>query len=216
MTPSELYTQLELPQNLQRHMRRVAAVGEWIAQNFTESVNERVIVKTLLFHDLGNVLKFDFSAGLGLFDENERDQARWERVQKEQAAKYGSDVHVATLRMAEEAGASDRVQYLVDGMGSHHLKDAVENEDWEHRICCYSDFRVMPDGFTNLQDRFDDILTRYTTRQIRPTSAQKIIRDRDWAFRLEQQLSSRVQVPLAKLPTEQLEQRAQELAEYKL
>lgn len=216
MTAQEIYTAFGLPKNLQRHMRQVAALGQYLAQNCTEEILEYHVVWALLLHDLGNVLKFDFSAGLDLFDPDERDLETWQKYQAETAQKYGDDVHEATLKMAKEAGAAPRTLELIAGMGRSGLQAAVETVDWEQRICCYADFRVSPAGYTTLEDRFDDIILRYTTRRVSPVKIEKITRDRNSAFQLEQQLSSRLQGKLDTLPEEGLTLQAEMLKNYKI
>lgn len=216
MTAQEIYVNFGLPKHLQRHMLQVAALGQYLSQNCTEEILEYHVVWALLLHDLGNVLKFDFSAGVDLFDPEERDLETWQKYQAEIAKKYGDDVHETTIKMAKEAGAAPRTLELIQGMGRTGLKDAVETADWEQRICCYSDFRVSPSGYTTLEDRFDDIIMRYTARPVRPVKIERISRDRNSAIQLEQQLRSRLLIELDKLPEAELVHQAEVLKDFKI
>jgi hypothetical protein len=118
--------------------------------------------------------------------------------------------------MAKEAGAAPRTLELIAGMGRSGLQEAVEATDWEQRICCYSDFRVSPSGYTTLENRFDDIIMRYTTRRVRPVKIERISRDRNSAIQLEQQLRTRLQADLDHLPEEGLPLQAEVLKNFKI
>ena len=62
MTISQIYNKYSIPINLKKHMLRVAAVGKIICDNTKDiKINKNLIIKTLLLHDIGNILKFDFS-----------------------------------------------------------------------------------------------------------------------------------------------------------
>lgn len=215
-TIQEIYDQHQIPRNLQRHMYRVASVGQYLADQWSEALAERDIVSVLLLHDLGNILKFDFSRGAGLFDEDQRDMDHWKQVQSKYREAYGDNVHSATLAIAEQEGASSRVLELLTKMGSSNLKDAVESNDWELKICVYSDFRVSPHGFVTVIDRFDDILKRYAGRSHPLANQERTLQNRDACLELEAQLSAKIDVDIAKLPESELEQFTQSLSNFRL
>ena len=53
-------------------MYRVAALGSLICDRLiSQKVDNDLILKTLLLHDMGNILKFDFER-LDLFEENDK------------------------------------------------------------------------------------------------------------------------------------------------
>ena len=111
MTSEEIYKLFRIPKNLQWHMLRVAAVGWYVCEHFVEQVNQSDVVNALLLHDLGNLLKFNLSRGVGMFDESEQDVDHWRRVQAELARKYSSDEHEATAMMTR---ASFSIRSLSD------------------------------------------------------------------------------------------------------
>jgi len=223
MTIEAAYDSLRLPRNLRRHMYRVAAVGEYLAEqanSFLSShpakmkVSVADIRMTLLCHDLGNLLKFDLSRGVDLFDVDERDVIYWKSEQLRQAEKYGAEVHAATLAMAEEIGISERVRELLKGMGSSQLLQTVQSADWELKICVYSDFRVRPDGFVSVTERFDDIAKRYAGRAHYLAERESTLMKRDLCLELESQLQSQFEYApeLPFLPERALEIRVNELS----
>ena len=74
MKITDIYSKYSIPLNLQRHMLGVAALASAICDLFLESVvNKELIVKTSLLHDMGNVLKCNFSR-IDLFDEGDRNK----------------------------------------------------------------------------------------------------------------------------------------------
>ena len=80
-TPREIYAEFKIMPNLQLHQLRVAAVGKLISEHFTVPVNVRDVVLACLFHDMGNILKFDLTQ----FPEFREPQGilYWEEVKKE-------------------------------------------------------------------------------------------------------------------------------------
>lgn len=205
-------------------MYRVAAVGEYLADHLVSSVNTREVVLTLLVHDLGNLLKFDLSRGLELFEPGDHDLNFWLTRQREIAIKYGANVHVATQAMAQEMQMGPRVLQLLNAMGSHFSEDSVGNSDWEQKICVYSDMRVKPNGFCTLTQRFDDILVRYVERPLIHVEGsrsleqkrQQTLENQKWCLELEAQLAARLSVPLDPLPAPQLEARTEALRSFEI
>jgi hypothetical protein len=78
--------------------------------------------------------------------------------------KYGTDDHEATLKMATEIGASERVFFLLDYLGKSEegTYDAIGSKDWELKILLYSDMRVGPHGVVSSDERTKDLVARYT------------------------------------------------------
>src|SRR5437588_9728526 len=68
----EVYRKYSIPTNLQLHMLRAAAIGKLITDHWNyqhgPAIDVSVIIKTLLLHDMGNIVKIDLDAPLGLTD----------------------------------------------------------------------------------------------------------------------------------------------------
>ena len=212
----DLYSELKIPKNLQRHMLRVASIGKYTSQNWKENINEADVVETLLLHDLGNLLKFDFTKGVELLDKDERDADYWIQVQSELKSKYSSDEHTATQMMAKEAGVSERVLFLLNNMGSSILHKTLKIDDWELKICSYSDFRVSPYGFVTVEERFKDILNRYENIDHVLANKEKTVEKMNYCLELEKQLQPHVKVDLQLLPEKQLKKFSQEMKLWEL
>lgn len=215
MEISEVYKKFNIPKHLQKHMLRVAAVGRYLSNYSNKETDSTIILKVLLFHDLGNLIKFDLNKGVDLFDESERNLDYWLEVQNEIVQKFG-DEHVATIEMAKLIGADSRVLFLLENIGSSNLSKTIESDDWELKMCSYSDFRVTPYGFTTVTERFEDIMSRYKGRDHVLADEEKTKQKMELCLQLEAQLQPTIDVDLQELPVDQLEKEADVLLKYNL
>lgn len=186
-TITEIYDEYKIMPNLRQHMYRVAAVGEMIIDHLELDVDKDEILQALLFHDMGNLIKFK----LGAIPEFLEPQglAYWQKVQDEMRDKYGPDEHAAHIAIAHEIGAGDRVAELVDCIGFHNLCKNASSNDWAHKICSYADLRVYPHGVVSLEKRLEDGRKRYDVS----------VDDERWdliecASKLEQQIFNRCSI----------------------
>ncbi len=158
-TPREIYTAYKIMPNLQLHQLRVAAVGKVVSDTFTRPINQNDVVLAGLFHDMGNILKFDFSHFPG-FTEPEGIH-HWESIKTEYRKKYGPDEHVAHVTIAREIGLPERVISLIDGVGFSKMERIRDSDSFEQKIVEYGDARVGPHGILALKDRLEEGRTRY-------------------------------------------------------
>jgi 5'-deoxynucleotidase YfbR-like HD superfamily hydrolase len=206
MTIIDFYKQKKIPSNLQRHMLRVAAVGKHIAENWNEEIDTNSIISALLLHDLGNLLKFDLSKGVSLFDNNEQNIDYWQQVKDELISTYGTkDEHRATIKMATEVTNNQRIMKLVEGIGSSNLKNTLRKNDWEQKIASYSDFRVTPSGYSTVTNRFEDIIERYKGHNHALSYEEKTREKMSTCLEIEKQLQQHSDINLQQLPSEKLE-----------
>ncbi len=169
----QIYDRFEILPDLRMHMERVTAVGELIIDNLPEGIElygREDVVAALLLHDLGNIVKFDFSDSSMWQGYTEKEMRRWLGVRERVAAHYNStDDHLVTQQMAAELGASGRVLFLVSGMLLENMNRVIHSEDLALKICAYSDQRVAPRGVVTLAERFRDLRRRYAHRPGRLT-----------------------------------------------
>lgn len=144
---------------LQLHQLRVAAVGKLICDNSTKKVNERDVVLACLFHDMGNILKFDLTK----FPEFTAPEGAgyWELVKAEYRAEYGDDEHAATQAIMEKVGLPESVRDMMKGIGFSQVDSVAASESAERKIIQYGDLRVGPRGVLSLQERLDEGRKRY-------------------------------------------------------
>lgn len=159
MLISQIYHNYQIPPNLQRHMFEVAAVAEFLANQFKgQTVNQSLVVEAALFHDLGNIVKFkDF-----ISPEMKLEEKIWRRVQKDFIAKYGADAHQATLSIVKELGLKNETEIITTLEQSDHRYIASYGYlTLESRLLDYADMCVAPSGIIGFEPRIDDLVKRY-------------------------------------------------------
>lgn len=166
MKIAEIYQRFQIPTHLQLHMLRVAAVGQYWLNHWTGSrINARLVIESLLVHDLGNLLKFDLKKidGMQFFDRSEQDQDHWLMVQ-ESLYEFGPTPHEAAHTMLESIGVDAEVIEITDTMTESTVFSDQQTKI-ETELCWYADMRVGPQGVTTIEDRLNDLVLRYVDRR---------------------------------------------------
>ena len=148
------------------HMYRAAAVAEIICDNWTgQQLNKEDIVAVSLIHDLGNIVKMGFTGErlkISLGPDILKAEY-WKSVQKETIKKYNSDDdHIVTEKMVSELNISDRLMFLLPRKIFIKNEETLKSNDWELKICAYSDQRVGPYGIMSLLERLNEFKQRVT------------------------------------------------------
>lgn len=206
MKVKQIYQNYKIPPNLQDHMIRAAAVGTFIAAHWNkkDELDKTAIVQALLLHDMGNIIKFDFRFS-HLLGEEEKNADYWKKVQDEFKEKYGNDEHVATIKIAQEIGLGARAFELLNAIGSAKLDQALKTDDWNKKIVCYSDFRVDPHGIVTVNQRFDEIISRYKDRNHKLGKIEETEKKRAFCLQLQKQLQTKVDFDLDQLSNNEIE-----------
>lgn len=162
----EIYKQYKIMPQLQEHQLKVAGAAKIILDRLSIVLDQRPVIVACLLHDMGNIIKFDLSLTDKLFPGRfvKQELDFWQKVKDEYIAKYGSDEHRAALKIAREAGASERVIELIDCIGFQNGRTNAQTEDFGKKLCAYSDMRVGPGGVVSLQQRFADLRVRYENK----------------------------------------------------
>ena len=162
MTAREIYERYQIPPWLQLHQLRVAAVGRMVAEA-RGGLDTDLVVKTCLLHDIGAIVKFDFSEDphnpiQKLYPPGER--PHWIAVQKDMRARYGEKEYAATGAIIAELGL-DHVNRVFTQLGFTRMREALAAHAKEVLIVQYADMRVGPYGILPLSQRIPDVLARY-------------------------------------------------------
>lgn len=206
MKISEIYSQYSIPLNLQSHMLKVAALGSLICDRFEDHVIDKdLVVKTLLLHDMGNILKFNFER-LDLFEEaDKKNVEKYKHAQKEYREKYGSDPDVATLQIIKEITSDKEVATLCEEAHWLNLANFINSDRWDVMVCTYSDMRTGPFGLLTITERVNDLKKR------RPEESEDLDILLEQGFIVEKQLNVATQNKLSEITSELVEHVAEKL-----
>lgn len=144
---------------LQLHQLRVAALARYVAGSLSVPVKIDLVVCAALFHDMGNILKSDFTTFPDFL--GDKDASYWESVKREYVVSYGTNVHEATQAIAREIGLNEEVVSLIDAMGFSRMESIRDSDSIELKIIEYADSRTAPRGVLSLQERLEDARKRY-------------------------------------------------------
>lgn len=197
----DIYETYKVPPNLQEHMLRVAYVGReisagWLAKGEVDTAR---IVKTLLTHDMANILKYDFKASAHLMGSEQKNIGYWRQVQKECGVKYGSNEHFATMAIVREIGLDTRSLSILENMPAVNNANRIPDGDWELKICFYADFRVAPFSVTGYEKRMDDLIDRERKRGSPDTELKRLAGIKTYLADLERELKEKTSVSLSAL-----------------
>lgn len=156
MTIQQVYLKYDIPPNLDCHMREVAQVAWFVADNWTgQTLNLDLVLNTALLHDLGNLVKFK-QPFLGEL-ENRADH--WSALQSEMIAKYGGDAKIATQAMVAELGLAESVRRILSEMDQLFAGNFSVSD--EAKLVEFADLCVSPEGIVGFQRRKQDLIDRY-------------------------------------------------------
>ncbi|HEY4522266.1 MAG TPA: HD domain-containing protein [Candidatus Paceibacterota bacterium] len=144
------------------HQLRVGAVAKHICDSLKKTVDTRTVVLASLFHDMGNIIKYDFS--MPFLDDDAHGIPHWRAIQKEFIEQYGTDEHSATKSIIKEIGLSDDAMRTIDAFGFSKLEAMRESGRLENKIAEYADLRVAPTGVVSLDTRIEEGRARYLKR----------------------------------------------------
>jgi len=157
-----LYADYRIMPSLQLHQLRVAAVAKLVADNFQEVIDKNVVLLSCLFHDMGNIIKSDFSQ-FPEFSEPEG-VAYWQGVKEEFIKKYGGNSHDANVAIAREIGLPKSVIDEIDSFSFGNLTVISEGNSMEQKIGKYGDLRTGPHGILSVHERLKEARARYVTQ----------------------------------------------------
>ncbi len=196
MTIQDAYSRYEIMPQLSLHMRRVAGVGKLILDGWREPIGHDTVMRTLLLHDMGNIVKFDLTeAGQRKLKSAEpEDLPRWRDIQAKYWKAYGKSAYEATLAIVKELHQEDLVEiYQADHEGYAKSYPALLlDQSPTVQILAYCDVRVVPSGVVPMKERIADLQRRYG-------------RDLSWydfLYQLEESVGAMTTTPLSSI-TEQ-------------
>lgn len=159
-TIEEIYNDYQIMPNLREHMYRVASVASILCDHFSGTIDRKSVLQVCLLHDMGKIVTLE----LGKFPEflEPEGKEHWQKVKEEFIKKYGTEnEHDITLKIAEDVGTSLRALEILNSMGFTNAINVLESNEFEKKICLYSDMRASPLFVVALSERLADLNERY-------------------------------------------------------
>lgn len=149
----EIYNDYGIPKGLQMHMLRVAGIAEQVLLSWNGPiVNRPSLIRVLLIHDMGNIVKMhkdDFTSGLEL------------NIRERFIERFGMDDHMASREIGRELGLTNDEIMLMDGKVFIHNEETLKSNNFSRKIGAYADQRVAPTGIQPLLERLREAQLRY-------------------------------------------------------
>jgi len=217
----ELYNHYQIPENLKQHLLTVAAIGLTIVQNWdpAATLDNELILVTLLTHDLGNLAKFDLDSPLSRHYLGEQGLDYWRQRQQQFRKKYGHDAQQANLKIVQELGLPRVVTEILKRQSFVNLPNllqSVKPHTWETKICLYSDLRVTPSGLASIESRINDLQKRYGYRDIKWQNAETVKKWHQQSAVLESQINQKTTISLPDLSMKKIAPLITELTRYQI
>jgi putative nucleotidyltransferase with HDIG domain len=199
MKVKEIYEKYKIPPNLQTHQLRVAAIAKIITDAWIgESIDKKAVIEAALFHDMGNLIKFNFDRVMLLEDPDNVEF--WRKAQEELIEKYGKDEHHATLEMCKEIGLPQTTFETIENMSWRNIDEIIAEDKWELGILTYTDMRIGPFGVLSVKERIENLVKRSSKdEQYYETYLKN-------GENLENELSKRVSIDLSSITDQNLEE----------
>lgn len=150
---SDIYRRYGIPDGLQMHMLRVAAIADQILSRWHgPSINHESLKRVLLIHDMGNIVKMD----------PELDESEQARVVCEgYISKFGKNDHRISLEIARELRLTGEELTLMDGKIFIRNDETMASQDYARKIGAYADQRAAPGAVNPLLIRLREAQRRY-------------------------------------------------------
>ena len=177
-----IYKEYNIPVNLQEHMLRCAAICRLIINHWKgPELNKEDIIATMLIHDMGNIIKFDFESEFNKKVLKKEEIPRLKEIQKEMIKEYSDDSEKADILIAKELEANNKVINLLENLNYELMIETLESSDFDLKISKYSDLRVSPYGVVSIEERHKEAKIRYPDIKIDPKLKEA-------AFKIETQI----------------------------
>lgn len=159
MQIKQLYAKYQIMPQLQTHMLRVAGVGKIILSGWKEDIDTDLVIKSLLLHDMGNIVKFDLENPLMEVPNLDH----WKQVQRNFFEKYGRVTHEVTTKIIAEIGQEEVNEVMEEEHHGYEIGDTMQilNVSWPAKILAYCDVRVDPWSVVPMSNRIEDLHKRY-------------------------------------------------------
>lgn len=215
MTINEIYDRYKIPKILREHMYRVASVAQIVCNHLDKDIliDVDIITKTALLHDMGNLIKI-YMVDSSFIQNYEREELEIEKDKF--ISKYGNEEHMVTNNILMEIGVSEDVINLYNNLGSSKIPITLDSNDWNRKICSYSDFRIDLKGVVSITERFNEVIKRYSGKNHILADIEKTEQKKKNALILESQIQEKCNINLSLIDNKSIENKILELKDYKI
>lgn len=216
-TIQEIFSRYQIPPPLVHHLFRVSAFSLYVSDHMQPDIvlDRKFITSACLFHDIGNIIKFDFRPGK-LLEIPEAEVPKWLTVQQQFIQKYGNNENEAVSAIVAEVGLDKNVQALLRQTGIEKVRYALQSDDWSIKLARIGDERISPQGVVSVRERYADILSRYAGRNHHLANKEENVERISLALKLEQQIQQKCSIDLQKIHNSDIEPSIENLKEYKI
>lgn len=160
MNTLQIYQQYLIPQNLQKHMLRVASLAKIILEHWIgPQIDKLSIIHACVFHDIAKPINFDL-AKQAQFGLTPQDINNLDKLQQRLKNKYGGNEHNASVGICTEIGCSSNTVRIVDNVEWSYIPLLLKKNDFESLIANYADMRIGPKGILTLEKRLEELKIR--------------------------------------------------------
>lgn len=216
-TIQDIYTEYKIPPPLVHHLFRVAAFSLYVADHMQTDISfdRKFITSACLFHDIGNIIKFDFRPGR-LLEISDAEAHKWLTVQQDFIKKYGNNENKAVNTIVAEVGLDQKVQTLLRQTGIEKIRYALLSDDWNAKLTRIGDERISPQGVVTVKQRYADILSRYAGRKHHLANKEENAERISLALKLEEQIQQKCTIDLQKITDTDIEPYIETLHDYEI
>ena len=203
-----IYDEYGIPNNLRLHMLRVAGIGKYILENWSgPKIDEASLLKVLLLHDMGNIVKMDEDVFLDKYSKTLRAQY---------LSKYGNNDHLLSHDIGKGLGLTNEELKLMDDKIFIKNDETIKSEDYARKIGAYADQRAAPDGVYPILKRLREAQQRYKNK---PGSSMNSPRTEyliECALQLEKQIFYYCKIDPTNITNDRINLYIDKLKDYKI
>jgi len=156
----DIYQKYFVPENLQKHMLRVAAVAEEIMREWNGPEVDRVIVReACMLHDIAKPMTFDPEKQVK-FGMGEEEIEKLRNYQTKMRRLTDGSEHAVARLICDEIGVSEKVKEVISVMEWIDVPKLMEEEKIESVILAYADMSVGLKGVLPIHERIAELRDR--------------------------------------------------------
>jgi len=141
-------------------MLRVAALARIILDHWSgQKIDDQSVVACAMYHDIAKPVNFDIEKQRQ-YVSTEAEFNEVKRSITDMIEKYGTEEHVAAIKIFTEIGSSEESIRLINNLEWIYLPRLLNENDIPSLLVNYCDMRIGPKGILPIDMRFSDLKER--------------------------------------------------------